>query len=177
QSTRNTVDISKRYVGYSKKVSIPSKEFTSSQPIFIKANHFNEHQKSQKGPSWNVGEEEDEDYEMEDDGEYDPSDQDYSEDEVGDASEVPAATEFDNQAENLVHKRTRGPTKCKAIHARELEKRETIIINEFGQPIQNDKICNQFSSFLGNVARSSKFLPLNYVSWPHVPKEKKLKVM
>ncbi|CAL1383346.1 unnamed protein product [Linum trigynum] len=114
---------------------------------------------------------------MEDDGEYDSTDQDCSEDEVGDASEVPTATEFENQAENLVHKRTRGPTKCKAIHARELEERETVIVNDFGQPIQDDKICNQFSSFLGTVARSSKFLPLHYVSWPHVPKEKKLNVM
>ncbi|CAL1408272.1 unnamed protein product [Linum trigynum] len=76
QSTRNTVDISRRYVGYSKKVSIPSRDFTSSQPISTKANHFNERRKSHKGPSsWNAREEEDEDYEMEDDGEYDSTDQ------------------------------------------------------------------------------------------------------
>ncbi|CAI0546084.1 unnamed protein product, partial [Linum tenue] len=71
---------------------------------------------------------------------------------------------------NVVQKRTRGPTSCMEIHAVEMDERHTITVNEFGQPIGDDK---KFSSFLGTVARNNKFAPLNYISWKDVPMEKK----
>ncbi|CAI0394047.1 unnamed protein product, partial [Linum tenue] len=54
-----------------------------------------------------------------------------------------------NNVVNVVQKRTRGPTSCMEIHAVEMDERHTITVNEFGQPIGDDK---KFSSFLGTVA-------------------------
>ncbi|CAL1405786.1 unnamed protein product [Linum trigynum] len=97
QPLGDAVQVSRKNAGYSKKVSIPSKKFRSSQPIPAKANHFNLHRGSSslhKGTTSNDFEEDDEDYEMEDDGEYDSTDQDCTEEEAEDASEIEPNTEF-----------------------------------------------------------------------------------
>lgn len=52
-------------------------------------------------------------------------------------------------------KRKRGKTLCRKIHARELNDRQEITLNEEGQPIGPDeKTVSEFSSFLGTIARS-----------------------
>lgn len=39
-------------------------------------------------------------------------------------------------------------------------------MNEEGQPIgPNEKTVSEFGSFLGTIARSSDFCPLNYTNW------------
>ncbi|CAL0321565.1 unnamed protein product [Lupinus luteus] len=64
----------------------------------------------------------------------------------------------------------RGKTKCLEAHARSLEDRVEIILNEYEVPIgPNQRSVVQFSNFLGTVARSSDFCPLVYTNWKVVP--------
>ncbi|KAL2929429.1 Ankyrin repeat domain-containing protein 17 [Bienertia sinuspersici] len=56
------------------------------------------------------------------------------------------------------------------IHARTLEERTPIILNCYGQPIgPTPKDVKDLSRFLGTIARTTEFAPLNYVDWPSVP--------
>ncbi|KAL2934333.1 La-related protein 7, partial [Bienertia sinuspersici] len=65
----------------------------------------------------------------------------------------------------------RGPTKKTDIHARTLEERTPIILNCYGQPIgPTPKDVKDLSRFLGTIARTTEFAPLNYVDWPSVPR-------
>ncbi|KAL2894198.1 Guanosine-5'-triphosphate 3'-diphosphate pyrophosphatase [Bienertia sinuspersici] len=67
-------------------------------------------------------------------------------------------------------KKHRGPTKKTDIHARTLEERTPIILNCYGQPIgPTQKDVKDLSRFLGTIARTTEFAPLNYVDWPSVP--------
>ncbi|KAL2897827.1 50S ribosomal protein L13, partial [Bienertia sinuspersici] len=67
-------------------------------------------------------------------------------------------------------KKHRGPTKKTDIHARTLEERTPIILNCYGQPIgPTRKDVKDLSRFLGTIARTTEFAPLNYVNWPSVP--------
>ncbi|XP_048489881.2 uncharacterized protein LOC125491853 [Beta vulgaris subsp. vulgaris] len=64
------------------------------------------------------------------------------------------------------------------VHMRPLEKREAIILNEFGQPIgpvtpKKDTI-GEFSRFLGTIARDYGNALLTYRSWRKVPGKDKL---
>ncbi|KAL2943437.1 Tyrosine--tRNA ligase, partial [Bienertia sinuspersici] len=56
------------------------------------------------------------------------------------------------------------------IHARTLEERTPITLNCYGQPIgPTPKDVKDLSRFLGTIARTTEFAPLNYVDWPSVP--------
>ncbi|KAL2943720.1 hypothetical protein RDABS01_032067, partial [Bienertia sinuspersici] len=56
------------------------------------------------------------------------------------------------------------------IYARTLEERTPIILNCYGQPIgPTRKDVKDLSRFLGTIARTTEFAPLNYVNWPSVP--------
>ncbi|KAK8958457.1 hypothetical protein KSP40_PGU010096 [Platanthera guangdongensis] len=69
-------------------------------------------------------------------------------------------------------KRTRGETMCKNIHARTLEERIEVTLNEHGQPIgPTDRAVSDLSLFLGTLARNSAFCPLLYTSWASMPDE------
>ncbi|KAF7808184.1 putative transposase [Senna tora] len=60
-------------------------------------------------------------------------------------------------------KRTRGQTSWKNIHARSVEEREEVILNDDGQPIgPREKTVKDLSLFLGTMARNSTFCPLTY---------------
>nr|XP_025640650.1 uncharacterized protein LOC112735316 [Arachis hypogaea] len=63
-------------------------------------------------------------------------------------------------------KKTRGPTKCLKIHARQLEDRDEITLDIEGEAIgPTDEAVNNLSKFLGIVARNSDFCPLIYTNW------------
>ena len=63
-------------------------------------------------------------------------------------------------------KKTRGPTQCLKIHARQLEDREQITLDSEGEAIgPTDEAVNNLSKFLGTVARNSDFCPLIYTNW------------
>ncbi|XP_057755716.1 uncharacterized protein LOC130974895 [Arachis stenosperma] len=63
-------------------------------------------------------------------------------------------------------KKTRGPTQCLKIHARQLEDREQITLDSEGEAIgPTDEAENNLSKFLGTVARNSDFCPLIYTNW------------
>ncbi|KAL2931087.1 putative glutamate--tRNA ligase cytoplasmic, partial [Bienertia sinuspersici] len=56
------------------------------------------------------------------------------------------------------------------IHARTKEERTPIILNCYGKPIgPTEKDVQEFSQFLGTVARNTKLAPLNYVDLPSLP--------
>ncbi|XP_048496400.1 uncharacterized protein LOC125495661 [Beta vulgaris subsp. vulgaris] len=72
----------------------------------------------------------------------------------------------------------RGPTMMHAVHIHPFEKREAIILNEFGQPIgsitpEKDTI-SEFSRFLGTIARDYGNAPVTCKSWRKVPGKDKL---
>ncbi|XP_020963957.1 uncharacterized protein LOC107612268 [Arachis ipaensis] len=63
-------------------------------------------------------------------------------------------------------KKTRGPTQCLKIHARQLEDREEITLDIEGEAIgPTDEAVNNLSKFLGTVARNLDFCPLIYTNW------------
>ncbi|KAF7801172.1 putative transposase [Senna tora] len=71
-------------------------------------------------------------------------------------------------------KRTRGQTSCKNIHARSVEEREEVILNDDGQPIEpREKKVKDLSLFLGTMARNSTFCPLTYTNWKAMPSDLK----
>ncbi|KAF7832775.1 putative transposase [Senna tora] len=71
-------------------------------------------------------------------------------------------------------KRTRGQTSCKNIHARSIEEREEVILNDDGQPIgPREKTVKDLSLFLGTMARNSTFCPLTYTNWKALPSDLK----
>ncbi|KAK8936610.1 hypothetical protein KSP39_PZI012497 [Platanthera zijinensis] len=77
-----------------------------------------------------------------------------------------------NKEDGLAIKITRGKTMCKNIHARTLEDREEVTINEEGQPVgPTDSVVSDLSLFLGTLARNSTFCPLIYTSWKVMPNE------
>ncbi|CAI0546083.1 unnamed protein product [Linum tenue] len=191
QELIETVQLSKRVAGHSKKVS------TFSEPLPRKTTQFNaprdsfsqhkrvtssgqqslQHKKEiieqvrKRNTPSSADMEEDENPDSGEYSLYESSDEDL----VGEEVENESGREADNptvhnNVVNVVQKRTRGPTSCMEIHAVEMDERHTITVNEFGQPIGDDK---KFSSFLGTVARNNKFAPLNYISWKDVPMEKK----
>lgn len=66
----------------------------------------------------------------------------------------------------------RGKTMCKDIHARTMEEREEVTLNEDAQPIgPTDRAVSNLSLFLGTLARNSTFCPLIYTSWKAMPDE------
>ncbi|XP_055960359.1 uncharacterized protein LOC126668380 [Mercurialis annua] len=72
-------------------------------------------------------------------------------------------------------KRTRGPTTLSKVHSRRMEERKPIVLNVHFQPVgPDDSTLNEFSSFLGTIARNSGLAPLNYESWRKVPYKKEL---
>ncbi|CAH9099581.1 unnamed protein product [Cuscuta epithymum] len=79
------------------------------------------------------------------------------------------------QRANVVEKEktTRGPTMMHVVHMREYC--IPIILNKFGQPIGPDKATlDEFSSFLGTVARHYDFAPLVESTWLRVPDKDKM---
>ncbi|KAL2893868.1 WD repeat-containing protein pop1 [Bienertia sinuspersici] len=71
----------------------------------------------------------------------------------------------------------RGPTMLHKVHMRSFEKREAIILNEFGQPIgpvtPEKDIVGEFSRFLGTIARDYGTAPLLHKTWKLVPSKEK----
>lgn len=60
------------------------------------------------------------------------------------------------------------------IHRRTPAEREVIFLNKKGQPDgPNEKVVTTFSRFLGTVAKCPNLTPLNYLTWRHVPEQKK----
>ncbi|KAL2922119.1 Palmitoleoyl-protein carboxylesterase NOTUM [Bienertia sinuspersici] len=86
------------------------------------------------------------------------------------AHEREAETMIEGSSEAPKIKKHRGPTKKTYIHARTLEERTPIILNCYGQPIgPTPKDVKDLSRFLGTIARTTEFAPLNYVDWLSVP--------
>ncbi|KAL2929879.1 Chromodomain-helicase-DNA-binding protein 7, partial [Bienertia sinuspersici] len=82
------------------------------------------------------------------------------------AHERESETMIEGSSEAPKIKKHRGPTKTD-IHARTLEERTPIILNCYGQPIgPTQKDVKDLSRFLGTIARTTEFAPLNYVDWP-----------
>ncbi|XP_016166105.1 uncharacterized protein LOC107608864 [Arachis ipaensis] len=76
------------------------------------------------------------------------------------------AENLDNTLKETIVKKTRGPTQCLKIHARQLEDREQITLDSEGEAIgPTDEAVNNLSKFLGTVARNSDFCPLIYTNW------------
>uniref|UniRef100_A0A803M3B3 Uncharacterized protein n=1 Tax=Chenopodium quinoa TaxID=63459 RepID=A0A803M3B3_CHEQI len=63
---------------------------------------------------------------------------------------------------------------CYNVHGRNEEERLEITLNEHGQPVgPDDKTCNEFTSFLGTIARKTNILSLTVKNWPILRNEKK----
>ncbi|KAK8940955.1 hypothetical protein KSP39_PZI010628 [Platanthera zijinensis] len=63
-------------------------------------------------------------------------------------------------------KNCRGRTMMKEIHSRKFEHRVAIMLNEYNQPIGPDKaVVNQFSSFLGTLARIPSLCRIDCANW------------
>ncbi|XP_052111597.1 uncharacterized protein LOC107469861 [Arachis duranensis] len=76
------------------------------------------------------------------------------------------AENIDNTLKETTVKKTRGPTQCLKIHARQLEDREEITLDIEGEAIgPTNEVVNNLSKFLGTVARNSDFCPLIYTNW------------
>uniref|UniRef100_A0A803MBK1 Uncharacterized protein n=1 Tax=Chenopodium quinoa TaxID=63459 RepID=A0A803MBK1_CHEQI len=72
-------------------------------------------------------------------------------------------------------KKHRGPTKLVKVHARPREERPYLILNIYGQLVgPTDEVVDEFTQFLGTVARNSELAPLNYVEWPSLPTHNKI---
>ncbi|KAL2896013.1 1-aminocyclopropane-1-carboxylate deaminase [Bienertia sinuspersici] len=91
-------------------------------------------------------------------------------------NEVQPMIETDNvaherESETMIEGLSEGPTKKKTdIPARTLEERTPIILNCYEEPIgPTRKDVKDLSRFLGTIARTTEFAPLNYVYWPSVP--------
>ncbi|KAK9723895.1 hypothetical protein RND81_05G032500 [Saponaria officinalis] len=85
---------------------------------------------------------------------------------------------LDLELEATVKEKTRGPTMLHHVHMRSLEKRKSIILNEFGQPIgpirnEEDTVA-EFSRFFGTIARDYSYAPLIIDSWWKVPNKEKI---
>jgi len=75
------------------------------------------------------------------------------------------------------NKRTRGPTRCLQIHARNTEDRPKVILNKDGEPIgPNDGVVSDLSYFLGTLARNSDFSPLIYPNFKALHKDYKERI-
>ncbi|KAL2921343.1 Reticulocyte binding protein 2-like protein b [Bienertia sinuspersici] len=86
------------------------------------------------------------------------------------AHERESETMIEGSSEAPKIKKHRGPTKKTDIHAHTLEERTPIILNCYGKPIgPTRKDVKDLSRFLGTIARTTEFAPLNYVNWPSVP--------
>ena len=58
----------------------------------------------------------------------------------------------------------------RGVHTWAFEERKPIILNAANQPIgPNDKTMNEFSSFLGTLARNGTLAPLDQVNWRKMP--------
>ncbi|XP_074307836.1 uncharacterized protein LOC141642789 [Silene latifolia] len=84
----------------------------------------------------------------------------------------------DLELEATMKEKTRGPTMLHHIHTRPLEKRKSIILNEFGQPVgpitEKKDTVGEFSRFLGTIGRDYKFAPLVIDNWRKVPNKEKM---
>nr|CAD1844056.1 unnamed protein product [Ananas comosus var. bracteatus] len=65
----------------------------------------------------------------------------------------------------------RGPTRMHKIWARHDGDLLALTFNEFDQPVGDE--AEQFTNFLGTVARSGKDAPLTYKDWRHMPLDNK----
>lgn len=71
-------------------------------------------------------------------------------------------------------KKHRGPTKLVEAHARIMHERPVVVLNALGQPIgPTKKISNEYSRFLGTVARNPEYAPLNNCEWSSLPTHEK----
>ncbi|XP_020207878.1 uncharacterized protein LOC109792841, partial [Cajanus cajan] len=78
----------------------------------------------------------------------------------------------ESNSEGAIPMRKRGKTLCLKIHARQLEERQDITLNDLGEPIgPDDRRVSEFTSFLGTIGRSSDFCPLNYTNWKALDKD------
>ncbi|CAI9279915.1 unnamed protein product [Lactuca saligna] len=72
----------------------------------------------------------------------------------------------------------RGPTMLHSVHTRNVNQREVIICNEYGQPvgpiIEGKDVVGKFSRFLGTIARTHSYAPLTCTSWHKVPHKDKI---
>ncbi|KAL2899807.1 Phycocyanobilin:ferredoxin oxidoreductase [Bienertia sinuspersici] len=86
------------------------------------------------------------------------------------AHERESVTMIEGSSEAPKIKKHQGPTNKTNIHACTLEARTPIILNCYRQPIgPTRKDVEDLSLFLGTIARTTEFAPLNYVDWPSVP--------
>jgi len=72
------------------------------------------------------------------------------------------------------NKRTRGPTRCLQVHARNTEDRSEVILDKDEEPVgPNDRVVSDLSYFLGTLARNSDFCPLIYTNFKALLKDYK----
>lgn len=78
------------------------------------------------------------------------------------------------EEEGSSKKRTRGPTRCLSVHARELEEREEVTLDDDGEPVgPNDKVVSDLSYFLGTIARNATYCPLIYTNFKALTKDER----
>ncbi|KAK8930601.1 hypothetical protein KSP39_PZI016822 [Platanthera zijinensis] len=75
--------------------------------------------------------------------------------------------ETNSETEKAIEeKNCRGRTMMKEIHSRKFEHRVAIMLNEYNQPIGPDKaVVNQFSCFLGTLARIPSLCRIDCADW------------
>ena len=72
---------------------------------------------------------------------------------------------------NRSAKRIRGPTTCKELWSLQTNTKKKVRCNIDGQPIGDN--ASKLSSFLGTIARSGAYAPLNYEDWRIMPSQYK----
>ncbi|WMV24438.1 hypothetical protein MTR67_017823 [Solanum verrucosum] len=88
----------------------------------------------------------------------------------GDECDVEEEIDIDCSTKEISKpKKVRGQTKCKDIHARNLEERKEVTFDK-GQAVgPTNKIVSKLSNFIGTIARNPRFISLMYTSWHAVP--------
>ncbi|KAJ1436578.1 hypothetical protein SESBI_04192 [Sesbania bispinosa] len=83
----------------------------------------------------------------------------------------------ENTIEGTSKKRTRGPTQCLKVHARDKDDRQEVILDDDGEPIgPNGQIVSELSHFLGTIARNTDFCPLIYTNFKALVKDKEAQI-
>ncbi|RHN74114.1 hypothetical protein MtrunA17_Chr2g0306521 [Medicago truncatula] len=92
-----------------------------------------------------------------------------NEDEDGEYAMEEENEEEDGENNGTIKKKTRGSTQCLKIHARKIQDRQEVILDDIGEPIGPDEnVVSDLSMFLGTVARNSAFCPFLYTNFKKV---------
>ncbi|CAK8532492.1 unnamed protein product [Lathyrus sativus] len=80
--------------------------------------------------------------------------------------------EGDAEKNGITKKRTRGPTRCLKIYARDVKDRQEVTLDDFGEPIGPDDLTvSELGYFLGTIAMNANICPMIYTNFKELLKD------